>query len=108
MNNQSNPIFISGCVLFLLLFLHAASSIAAQETEDEREFDYDERSNKGPPRWGELKKEWEACKSGEMQSPIDMSNEKVEIISKSGAVTRNYKPCNATAKNRGHDISVRK
>lgn len=54
--------------------------------------------------WGELKKEWEACKNGEMQSPIDMSHERVRIIRK--PEKRHYKLCNATVKNRGHDISV--
>ncbi|KAF3624810.1 Alpha carbonic anhydrase 5 [Capsicum annuum] len=54
--------------------------------------------------WGELKKEWEACKNGEMQSPIDMSHERVRIIRK--PEKRHYKLCNATVKNRGHDISL--
>lgn len=54
--------------------------------------------------WGKLKKEWDACNKGEMQSPIDLSNERVRIIRK--PEKRNYKLCNATVKNRGHDISV--
>ncbi|KAK2990962.1 hypothetical protein RJ640_007110, partial [Escallonia rubra] len=72
--------------------------------EDEREFDYAQGSEKGPGRWGELKKEWTACKNGEMQSPIDMSNQRVEIIRNSRKLEKDYKPCNATVKNRGHDI----
>ncbi|KAM7468225.1 hypothetical protein LguiB_015787 [Lonicera macranthoides] len=72
--------------------------------EDEREFDYGEGSPMGPRRWGELKKEWKDCKIGGMQSPIDMSNQRVEIIPKSAKLFRHYKPSNATIKNRGHDI----
>jgi len=72
--------------------------------EDEREFDYGEKSKKGPKMWGKLKKEWEACNNGEMQSPIDLSHERVRIIQKPDK--RHYKLCNATVKNRGHDISV--
>ncbi|KAK2971111.1 hypothetical protein RJ640_024056, partial [Escallonia rubra] len=74
--------------------------------EDEREFDYAQGSEKGPGRWGELKKEWTACKNGEMQSPIDMSNQRVEIIRNSRKLEKDYKTCNATVKNRGHDIML--
>lgn len=41
-----------------------------------------------------------------MQSPIDMVNKRVKIIRKSRESVNNYKPSNATVKNRGHDISV--
>ncbi|KAG9160885.1 hypothetical protein Leryth_008701 [Lithospermum erythrorhizon] len=37
-----------------------------------------------------------------MQSPIDMSHERVRIIQK--VEKRSYKPANATISNRGHDI----
>lgn len=77
-------------------------------SEDEREFDYLKASEKGPKHWGDLKKEWAACKNGEIQSPIDMSNERVKIIQNSRELKKNYKPSNATLKNRGHDISVSK
>lgn len=72
--------------------------------EDEREFDYKKESEKGPKMWGELKKEWSACKNGKMQSPIDMSDERVQVMSKSDKNT--YKPSNAVVTNRGHDITV--
>ncbi|CAA2973390.1 alpha carbonic anhydrase 7-like [Olea europaea subsp. europaea] len=91
--------------LLALLFLLGAKSVNAQEVEDEREFDYAKESEKGPRKWGELKKEWEACKDGKLQSPIDMSNERVRVISK--PEKRIYKPFNATVRNRGHDISLR-
>ncbi|KAK3043039.1 hypothetical protein RJ639_002607 [Escallonia herrerae] len=41
-----------------------------------------------------------------MQSPIDMSNQRVEIIRNSRKLEKDYKPCNATVKNRGHDIML--
>jgi len=47
--------------------------------DDEREFDYGERSKKGPARWGELHREWSLCKNGSMQSPIDLLDERVEF-----------------------------
>ncbi|XP_023544237.1 alpha carbonic anhydrase 7-like [Cucurbita pepo subsp. pepo] len=90
----------------LLLFSLHLSSISAQEVEDEREFDYREGSEKGPRHWGKIKKEWEACNNGVLQSPIDLSSQRVKIVPKFGDVKRSYKPCNATVKNRGHDISI--
>ncbi|KAL2481347.1 Alpha carbonic anhydrase 7 [Abeliophyllum distichum] len=91
--------------ILALLFLFDAKSVKAQEVEDEREFDYAKGSEKGPKKWGDLKKEWAACKDGKFQSPIDMSNERVRIIS--NPEKKNYKPFNATVRNRGHDISLR-
>lgn len=106
--SQSKPIklVLSFSLLFVaILFSHSFTSVSAQEVEDEREFDY-ANGEKGPHRWGDLKKEWSACKSGAMQSPIDLSHQRVKIVSKLGKITRNYMPSNATVKNRGHDISV--
>lgn len=105
MKKQSNPTFSFGLLLFLLLFVHS-TRIIAQEVEDEREFEYIEGSEKGPRHWGELKEEWAACNNGDLQSPIDLSNQRVKVIPKLGDLKRNYKLCNATVKNRGHDISL--
>lgn len=108
MKNQNNTTPFLGSVFLLLLMstllLFGATSTEAQEVEDEREFDYAEGSEKGPRRWGKLKKEWAACSNGALQSPIDMSNERVHLISKPEKPV--YKPTNATILNRGHDISL--
>ncbi|XP_008227274.1 PREDICTED: alpha carbonic anhydrase 7-like [Prunus mume] len=104
--HQIKPICISSLLFFLLLFSHYSTSVEAQEVEDEREFDYLQRSGKGPKQWGEMKKEWAACKNGVMQSPIDLSSQRVKLIPNLGKLNTTYKPCNATVKNRGHDISM--
>ncbi|KAI6697961.1 hypothetical protein NL676_018080 [Syzygium grande] len=107
MKNQSNTILFSAFSLFFLLApWSAATSSMPGEVEDEREFDYIARSKKGPMHWGELRKEWELCKKGEMQSPIDLTSRRVKVIPKLGEIQRSYKPSNATLKNRGHDISL--
>ncbi|XP_061345741.1 alpha carbonic anhydrase 7-like [Gastrolobium bilobum] len=67
---------------------------------------YNERSKKGPEHWGDLKKEWATCKNGDMQSPIDLSSNRVTVIPKLGELKRCYKPQNANVLNRGHDIAV--
>ena len=74
--------------------------------EDESEFSYEQNVENGPEKWGKLKPEWKMCGKGEMQSPIDLMNERVRIVSHLGRLTRNYKPCNVSLKNRGHDMMV--
>lgn len=64
-------------------------------------------SEKGPQHWGELKEEWKECKHGQFQSPIDLLNHRVKVLQKFGELKMNYKPANATIRNRGHDIAVR-
>lgn len=41
-----------------------------------------------------------------MQSPIDLLNERVQVVSHLGRLKRSYKPSYATLKNRGHDMMV--
>lgn len=74
--------------------------------DDESEFNYDEDSDQGPHNRGDIKPEWFRCKNGTMQSPIDLLNHRVQIVSNLGGLQINYTPSNATLKNRGHDIRV--
>ncbi|CAI0407638.1 unnamed protein product [Linum tenue] len=104
-SNKSSSFSTFFIFSLLLLALHSQSSFA-QEVEDEREFDYKRGSQKGPSKWGELKKDWEACKTGHLQSPIDMSIQRVKLLNRSLDINRSYKPANAIVKNRGHDISL--
>ncbi|KAM1149604.1 hypothetical protein ACFX15_029631 [Malus domestica] len=103
--HRSKPISNS-CFLFFLLLFAYSRSLTAQEVEDEREFDYLREGGKGPKHWGEIKEEWAACNNGSMQSPIDLSNHRVTLFPNLGKLKTNYRPRNATIKNRGHDISV--
>ncbi|XP_027347869.1 alpha carbonic anhydrase 7-like [Abrus precatorius] len=80
--------------------------VMAQEVEDESEFNYDVHSERGPFHWGEIRPEWRMCNNGSMQSPIDLLNERVQIVSHLGMLQINYQPSNATIKNRGHDIKM--
>ncbi|KAJ0872747.1 putative carbonic anhydrase [Helianthus annuus] len=104
-NMNSNSILALGFLLFMLIFSHP-SSTQAQEVEDEREFDYARGSKMGPEKWGVMKEEWSLCSNGTMQSPIDMLSQRVEMVVSSKKLYRNYKPCNATILNRGHDIML--
>jgi len=75
-------------------------------TEDEREFSYESGSENGPEHWGELHEEWAACGKGKMQSPIDLANERVQVVHHLGHLRRTYRPASAVMMNRGHDIMV--
>ncbi|KAH6762294.1 alpha carbonic anhydrase 7 [Perilla frutescens var. hirtella] len=101
--NKSVNIF-APLLISCIVLLAAAKPINAQEVDNEREFDYGEKGEKGPRKWGSIKKEWGACNNGSMQSPVDMSNERVQIISR--PERRIYRVANATLKNRGHDIQI--
>ncbi|CAN1253084.1 Alpha carbonic anhydrase 7 [Linum perenne] len=62
---------------------------------------------KGPSRWGVIHPEWHSCGNGTMQSPIDMLNDRVDVVSHLGRLNRSYKAANATLKNRGHDMMLK-
>ncbi|PIM98647.1 Carbonate dehydratase [Handroanthus impetiginosus] len=91
----------------LVLVISFACLARAQEVDDERGFSYDENSENGPSNWGNIRPEWRECNTGRMQSPIDLLNERVQIVSDLGRLKRNYKPSNATLINRGHDMMLR-
>lgn len=90
-----------------VLLLSFSTPATAQEVEDESEFNYDMDSKQGPRHWGDIHPEWSTCRTGEMQSPIDLLNERVKVMPRLGRLKRVYKPANATLVNRGHDIELR-
>ncbi|XP_039126923.1 alpha carbonic anhydrase 7-like [Dioscorea cayenensis subsp. rotundata] len=94
-------------IIFTILatFLFNSSiPVIAQEVEDEKEFSYEKDSEVGPEHWGRIHKEWETCGKGQLQSPIDLSDKRVQVLDNLGDIRHNYKPSNAIMKNRGHDI----
>ncbi|KAF2571334.1 hypothetical protein F2Q70_00001569 [Brassica cretica] len=106
------------CFLFILLTIivtmiscsnaqREVGKLYTFDLEDESEFSYVRNQENGPEKWGKLKPEWKMCGKGEMQSPIDLMHKRVRIVSHLGRLTRNYKPSNATLRNRGHDMMVR-
>ncbi|MED6158038.1 hypothetical protein PIB30_028966 [Stylosanthes scabra] len=104
MENFSVMMKVFICSLFTALLL-LSSPATSQEVEDEHEFNYDENSEIGPSHWGDIKPEWSLCKTGRMQSPIDLNITSV-LVKLSGPLILNYNPSNAILKNRGHDISL--
>ncbi|PWZ57099.1 Alpha carbonic anhydrase 7 [Zea mays] len=79
-----------------------------EETEHEEEFSYVPGDEHGPEHWGSIKAEWAACSgAGRMQSPIDLSHERVSLVRSLGYLSHSYRPAEASIVNRGHDIMVR-
>jgi carbonic anhydrase len=91
----------------LLLSAAVPAARAHLETEHEEEFSYIPGDEHGPERWGSIKKEWAACGTGRMQSPIDLSHERVSLVRSLGYLHHSYRPAEASIVNRGHDIMVR-
>nr|XP_043610854.1 alpha carbonic anhydrase 7-like [Erigeron canadensis] len=104
MDNKSLLFSSSFIALFIIIF--CLPFAISQEVDDEREFSYDIRSPIGPHHWGEIHPEWSTCNQGDMQSPIDLLHKRVQTTSKLGRLDRDYKPANATLKNRGHDMML--
>ncbi|KAF5822785.1 putative carbonic anhydrase [Helianthus annuus] len=100
MNNKS-------LLLFAIFIIFCAPFSISQEVDDEHEFSYDENSSNGPNHWGKIHPEWSMCNQGDMQSPIDLTHERVQITSILGRLDTDYKPANATLINRGHDMMLR-
>lgn len=73
---------------------------------EEKEFGYQLNSENGPSRWGELEPEWRTCSNGTKQSPINILKQSVKTVTHLGELDRDYRPSNATLKNKGHDMMV--
>lgn len=67
------------------------------------EVHWDYRGEGEPSRWGDLKPEYAACKTGQAQSPIDIP---AETGVKAGNITLNYNNVALKLVNNGHTIQV--
>ncbi|KAJ6708347.1 BIFUNCTIONAL MONODEHYDROASCORBATE REDUCTASE AND CARBONIC ANHYDRASE NECTARIN-3 [Salix viminalis] len=95
-------------ITFFLVLVSRILPATSQEVEDEKEFDYNPNGEKGPAQWGRIHPdEWGACSNGSMQSPIDLLDERVDVVSHLGRLSRSYRPGNATLRNRGHDMMLK-
>ncbi|XP_025015492.2 alpha carbonic anhydrase 4 isoform X2 [Ricinus communis] len=92
-------------VLCSLTLLSSASM--SLETGDESPYLYREGTGKGPKEWGLINRRWRTCSNGKLQSPVNLSQQKVQVLPSLGKLKRDYQPAPATIKNRGHDITVR-
>ena len=69
-------------------------------------FTYKQKTEKGPAEWGKLDPQWKVCSTGKIQSPIDLTDERVSLIHDQ-ALSKHYKPASAVIQSRGHDVMVK-
>lgn len=99
------PVWALLLLLHFLAFVPAAR--AQQEIDDESEFSYVRGAKNGPENWGKIKEEWATCGTGQMQSPIDLSDHRTSRAPNLGYLNHSYLPVEASIVNRGHDIMVK-
>ncbi|XP_048138316.1 alpha carbonic anhydrase 4-like isoform X2 [Rhodamnia argentea] len=105
---RSSFVFLAPALVFVALhgLLLTLSTASESEVDDETPFTYIEGTGKGPKEWGQIDQRWQACGTGNLQSPIDLLNERVQVFPNLGKLKRDYKPAPAFVRNRGHDITV--
>ncbi|CAD6255119.1 unnamed protein product [Miscanthus lutarioriparius] len=79
----------------LLLSATVPAARAQEETKHE-EFSYIPSDEHGPEHGGHVKKEWAACGTGRMESPIDLSHERVSLARSLGYLSHSYRPAEAS------------
>ncbi|KAL1822490.1 hypothetical protein ACET3Z_009268 [Daucus carota] len=102
-------IYMAGHIIItIILILHAQTSQAQEpgSFSGNGDYNYNESSGRGPSQWGNLNPDWILCKTGKMQSPVDVTNVKVETVTDSVEVDTEYKASLTTLVNRGHDIAL--
>ncbi|RLN04067.1 alpha carbonic anhydrase 7-like [Panicum miliaceum] len=99
-----------GALLAAAFLLSAAAPGArAQEETGQGRARLQLRPGRGerPGSLGEIRPSWANCSRGRMQSPIDLSHDRVRLERSLGFLNYSYRPAQATIVNRGHDIMVR-
>ncbi|XP_019455834.1 PREDICTED: alpha carbonic anhydrase 4-like isoform X2 [Lupinus angustifolius] len=97
------------CNLFSLLLLVFISSsfLTISEAGTDEKFTYTEGNGKGPKNWGNINPNWTVCGNGKSQSPIDIVDERVQVLPQLGRLKRYYKPAPAALGNKGHSITLK-
>ncbi|XP_008778933.2 alpha carbonic anhydrase 7-like [Phoenix dactylifera] len=90
-----------------VFLLRCIPRTTAEEVGDEREFSYESDSEHGPENWGKIHEDWAICNKGQMQSPLDLLDKRVQVHHHVGPLRRTYRAALAVVKNRGHDIMVK-
>ena len=80
---------------------HGAAAPAGSAHGHEAHWSYE--GEFAPYRWGDMKTEYAACKSGTRQSPIDIRN---PVIGEVEPIRFNYEPSALKVTNNGHTIQV--
>ncbi|CAB4274930.1 unnamed protein product [Prunus armeniaca] len=103
----SKQIHLGLLVFTFFLLCWNPTPVRAEPSENAIEFEYKAGSKKGPEHWGELKKEWNTCKDGKSQSPIDLRDGIATKVNSSLEHFKvSYKPAEAKIENEGPVIAI--
>ncbi len=101
MNKMKSRIRISGFELTqILLCFFIAAGLASCKHENAH---WAYGGDSGPEQWGDLSTDFQACKLGKNQSPIDISNAKTTDLT---SLTLNYQDTPYVVENNGHSIQI--
>ncbi|KAI6674081.1 hypothetical protein NL676_001987 [Syzygium grande] len=88
----------------LLALLLASASGTDEHVIGEAQFTY--AGPQGPSHWGDLSPKFAACARGQHQSPVNIVRSATVANKNLKALTRDYRPANATLVNNGFNIGV--
>ncbi|KAJ4800955.1 Carbonic anhydrase [Rhynchospora pubera] len=91
--------FLSLCVLFI-------SPASTRGDIEEAGFNYVPGSDIGPDRWGVINENWATCGMGREQSPIDITEERIQEQPDLGRLLQKYQPARAALKNQHTYLEV--
>ncbi|XP_020599499.1 alpha carbonic anhydrase 4-like, partial [Phalaenopsis equestris] len=92
-------------IISIVDFLYIKHCAMAYEHE---EFSYKIGAWNGPDHWGDIRKDWETCKTGHSQSPVAIDDKKIELVNQPEDLRLSYHPGKAVMMNLGHNIVVTK
>ncbi|KAJ4812602.1 Carbonic anhydrase [Rhynchospora pubera] len=92
--------FLSLCVLFI------SPASTRGDIEEEAGFNYVPGSDIGPDRWGVINENWTTCGTGREQSPIDITEERIQEQPDLGRLLQKYQPARAALKNQHTYLEV--
>ncbi|KAJ1701541.1 hypothetical protein LUZ63_001320 [Rhynchospora breviuscula] len=91
---------------FLSIYVLFISLASTRGDEAEAGFNYVPGSDIGPDRWGVINENWTTCSTGREQSPIDITEERIQEQPDLGRLLQKYQPAKATLKNQHIYIEV--
>ncbi|KAG9448008.1 hypothetical protein H6P81_014136 [Aristolochia fimbriata] len=102
-------IYLAALSVLFFSVLHPCQSREPPSAGDPEEwaFSYIEGSPEGPQRWGDLRQEWATCKTGTMQSPLNLRRGEAKVQPTLGPLAPSYGASVAHIVNTGRSIMLR-
>ena len=92
-------------VALLMALASGFSTLALAEHGTQRDWSYSGLQSSGPSQWGDVKPEYGLCKTGQLQSPINISSTGAQKAALP-QIEFQYAPSSLTVMNTGHTTQV--